>query len=282
MRRLLGILFLGAMFTRSLATLFEQPSYVALCLIAKDSKDLLEWVVHHKALGVDVFYVADNDSNPPMAGGIVDMLQSGVVQYLYLSSTYSDVKPDPQMFFYGKCMREKGHLHQWMGFFDEDEFIVTRGGSSVPQVLQRYEQYGGLTLNWRVFGSSGHLTRPTGGVLSNYHSCARHYHVKSFVQPSKTQSTRNPHVFNYLDGFHAVDTLGNVVDSPDNLGNATDGMPSKDLYSVMYLNHYILKSRAEFEEKVKRGGGDGNHRDMGLFDGVEALVANSEDGDCTV
>jgi hypothetical protein len=50
----------------------------------------------------------------------------------------------------------------------------------------------------------------------------------------------------------------------------------------MYLNHYILKSRAEFEEKVKRGGGDGNHRDMGLFDGVEALVANSEDGDCTV
>lgn len=43
--------------------------------------------------------------------------------------------------------------------------------------------YGGLALNWVIFGSSGFKSRPRGGVLVNYHKCLpdqheQHTHVK--------------------------------------------------------------------------------------------------------
>jgi hypothetical protein len=37
--------------------------------------------------------------------------------------------------------------------------------------LQLYASYGGLAVNWVIFGSSGHAARPRGGVLVNYHAC---------------------------------------------------------------------------------------------------------------
>ena len=36
------------------------------------------------------------------------------------------------------------------------------------QVLRPYEKYGGLALNWRMFGSSGHLKRPQLPVTQAY------------------------------------------------------------------------------------------------------------------
>jgi hypothetical protein len=43
-----------------------------------------------------------------------------------------------------------------MAFIDVDEFLVLRDGtSSVPALLRDYEQYGGLVVNWVMFGSSG-------------------------------------------------------------------------------------------------------------------------------
>jgi hypothetical protein len=54
--------------------------------------------------------------------------------------------------------------HALAGALDTDEFVVIRDGSpSLPEVLRRYEEYGGLAVNWRLFGSSGHKTRPEVG-----------------------------------------------------------------------------------------------------------------------
>ena len=36
------------------------------------------------------------------------------------------------------------------------------------RVAADYEAYGGLGVNWVVFGSSGHLRRPAGGTIPSY------------------------------------------------------------------------------------------------------------------
>ena len=36
---------------------------------------------------------------------------------------------------------------------------------SLPQFLSAYEEYGGLVLNWMMFGSSGHISRPKGIII---------------------------------------------------------------------------------------------------------------------
>lgn len=71
--------------------------------------------------------------------------------------------------------------------------LLQQGVPSVPALLERYADYGGLVLHWRVYGTGPHILRPDGGVLASYTvCCAKHarerYHrqIKSFVQPART------------------------------------------------------------------------------------------------
>ncbi len=65
----------------------------------------------------------------------------------------------------------------WLGFIDVDEFIVvkpnvTQGkleyAPDLFQFLQPYQDAGGLVVNWRMFGSSGHRSRPHQPVTQAY------------------------------------------------------------------------------------------------------------------
>ena len=51
-----------------------------------------------------------------------------------------------------------------MGFIDVDEFLVIKDRSvtDLPTLLKRFEGKGGVAVNWRLFGSSGHLQKPAG------------------------------------------------------------------------------------------------------------------------
>lgn len=52
-------------------------------------------------------------------------------------------------------------------YVDIDEFIffgddITVNSNSLINFLKGYEAYGGLQINWRMFGNSGHIKRPKG------------------------------------------------------------------------------------------------------------------------
>ena len=58
---------------------------------------------------------------------------------------------------------------------DSDEFIVLRKKAKthdLREFLRRYEDIGCLAIQWRIFGTSGNVLRPRGGVLRNYYRCA--------------------------------------------------------------------------------------------------------------
>jgi hypothetical protein len=145
-------------------------------------------------------------------------------------------------------MRRFRHRHRWLAFIDADEFIVLQepqyarpsweqqqqqqqrgghaggsntGSSTVQDIntfLQQYEQYGGLGVNWVIFGSSGHTKRPQGGVLVNYHACLpaqqeQNTHVK-IIANTKYLLTMgdDPHRVYYKDDKHwTVNELGTQV-----------------------------------------------------------------------
>ena len=232
---------------------------LALCLIVKDDLDLEEWVEYHLALGVGrVYLFDDNSTHPPLLPVVHRFISSGHVVYRYLSDplpphTLDKWAPNKQLFVYRQCIREFGEQHVFMGFIDSDEFIVLRNPADrLLDILERYRNYGGLTLNWMMFGSSGHITRPAGGVLRNYHKCFPNFHVKSIVNLRRVKNiSGDPHHFRYETGYFAVDARLNKLLGPFNPGlNAK--VPSY-LFETIYLNHYFTKSKEEFLIKVKRG-----------------------------
>lgn len=59
----------------------------AICLVVRDQHaDIREWLHHHTALGVGRFYIFDNNSTTPMLSELADFVNTGVVEYHFLTT----------------------------------------------------------------------------------------------------------------------------------------------------------------------------------------------------
>lgn len=240
-------------------------SDIALCLITKDDLDLEEWVTYHLAIGIGRIYIFDNNSTRI---SVIPMLHTfitrGQVVYRYLS----DPLPLPilhgepprikneQAYAYRKCLREFRNQHHFIGFIDSDEYIVIKNKmDTLLSILENYRNFGGLTLNWMVFGTSGHVQRPSGGVLANYFKCHPHRLVKTIVNTMFVKDIGGtPHNFVYKHGYYAVDSNFSKVPLYANPPEVPQ-IPAY-LFEKIYLNNYELKSQEDYLLKMKRGRAD--------------------------
>jgi hypothetical protein len=221
-------------------------AYFAICAVIKDEIDLHEWISYHHRMGCGHFYLHDNSPKNGSVKSANVQLKDFIDRKIVTLKDIADLAA-PQLGVYHRCIRQHRLKHQFIGMIDGDEFIVTRDGCSIPSVLRSFEGYGGLTLNWMMFGSSGHIKRPSGGILQNYRNCTMFDHVKSIVNTNYAVSHfGNPHRFHYSHGKYAVDSDFLKVDSHVNV-------PRPSLYKTIYLNHYHLKSLEDFNRNRKRG-----------------------------
>lgn len=90
--------------------------------------------------------------------------------------------------------------------------------TDINTFMQAYDKYGGLAINWVVFGSSGHKQRPVGGVLVNYRQCLplqqeQNQHVKVIANTAHLMTAGDdPHrVYYNNERFFTVNELGQRV-----------------------------------------------------------------------
>jgi hypothetical protein len=237
---------------------------LALCVVLKDEPDLIEWLTYHLAIGFGKIYVIDNNSSMHVTSVIHHYIRWGLVEYRYVPRPNFEGLLNDQMYSYQLCIREFSSYHVFMGFIDADEYIVLRNNRTISQTLEKFRLFGGLTLNTMVFGSSGHISRPIGGLLKNYYKCFPDNHVKTIVNTQfVTEPSGNPHSFLYKPGYFAVDVRFKKVDIAFN--PYLNIRPHPYLFDVVYLNHYTLKSFEEYKAKVLKGAADGLHRYMANF-----------------
>jgi hypothetical protein len=250
-------------------------SYFAVCVVARaEHLDIVEWVEYHLRMGASKIYLFDDKSSPPMFTVLKEYIERGDVEYQFSQ----DREPNTQFYAYEYCLKYHGHKHNWMAFIDSDEYIALNDTSkSIPEILERYTAYGGLAINWKIFGSSGHVERPWGGVLPNYWRCTKNFHIKSIVQPKYVrESSGSSHSFTYKNGYFSVDTaekrlIGNGYQNPDN--PALRDNPPEYLFDIMYIHHYITRNRKFFEQvKLSRGRPDRTFRPAEWFDDIEGRM----------
>ena len=122
----------------------------------------------------------------------------------------------------------------------------------VDDLMSKNKDAGGIGVNWLIFGSNGHETKPQGGVLKNFTKSAQknfpaNFHIKTICDPTKILSWTSPHFPNYLRGFHTIDENGNIIN-----GAFSEAVNFKKIR----INHYFTKSKQEFMEKRMRGVAD--------------------------
>tara|TARA_R100001082_G_scaffold110836_2_gene91978 strand:+ start:391 stop:1173 length:783 start_codon:yes stop_codon:yes gene_type:complete len=222
-------------------------NYLSIVAVMKDElKNLPEWLEFHRNVGVEHFYLYDNNSSDATWGYIKDN------EFDDISYFRTDMDMC-QMSCYFNALTAFRDQSRWMAFIDLDEFLYSPKGDLKTQ-LKDFEQFAGIAVNEVFYGSNGHKTRPEGGILKNYTKRRKSVdkHIKTICQPQATIcSAFNPHSFYYLQGG-AVDENKVPCRGPYNPKGTTD---------IFRINHYWVKSEEEYEKKLTRGRADVPSRD---------------------
>eukprot|EP00892_Ulva_mutabilis_P007298 jgi/Ulvmu1/4940/UM205_0002.1 len=186
----------------------QNPS-VAMCAAMKSENmtDVREWLLYYRWLGVDQVYLNENSDKPmpSTTKQLQDFVDEGFV-------TYSrEARANSQLKIYYDCLSKHAHKHDWMAFFDMDEYVVLmdRPELKLPDFLRAYAAYPGLVVHWVFFGPSGRKTRPrSGGVLRSYTKCTGRgtRGLKTIVNTLFVANIApHPHNFEFRDGMPPVD-----------------------------------------------------------------------------
>jgi len=243
--------------------------YLSLAAVHKQEQDFLkEWIEYHLLVGVEHFYLCSNDDDPaPSLKILQPYIDRGIVDYSHQDGA-------PLYGYYNQCLSNVKGKSKWLGLIDLDEFIIPTIKDSIPEVLANYENFGGLLINWRMFGSSleeGPKSQINDLLYTTPWACN---YGKSIVQTERTVHTCTPHHFSYVRPYFAV----NESFIPQG-GPATNGPTYKDIA----INHYWCRSKKFwFDVKSKRGkpdvgGNNPNWYTLEMFDQTNQSATTYDD-----
>ena len=241
---------------------------LAFVLIAKNETPYIEeWINFHHKQGVSHFLIYDNDSTDNFHEVLKPYIDSGLVTYHTINGKARQADA------YGMAFHKYRDKFKYMAVLDGDEFMFLRnntdwgGGISnlyefIEEFMKTHPEAGGLGVNWCLFGSNGHITKPEGGVLENYTMRAadnfcNNLYVKTISDTSKIWYL-GCHFPICRRGYYNLDENGAVIFASTS---------EKVHFDRIRVNHYFTKSYEEFLAKRARGRADGSPQlPMSAFD----------------
>lgn len=221
--------------------------YLSIAAIFKDEAPYLqEWVDFHRLVGVQRFYLYDNDSSDGGAEVLAPYIASGLVEYATISGGPA------QMDAYMHALRMWGDQTRWMAFIDIDEFLFSPTMVTLDKCLEAFESFPAVGVNWLVYGTGGHTEPPDELVTLSYHlrttNDQLNKHVKSIVQPDQVLPIQPP------DPHHFIYSTGQAVNERFRPFRGPFSEPP--VHELFRLNHYWSKSEQEARAKADKARAD--------------------------
>lgn len=219
---------------------------LSLCAIMKDEAPyLIEWLEFHKIVGVERFYLYNNNSTDNTVDIVQSYVQSGeVVLHDWPFS------PKQQASAYEHCLESYRQESEWITFLDLDEFLFPTEKENLIEVLEEFDLVPAVGVNTLIFGSSGHETRPEGLQIENFTQRSQddfesNRYIKSIVRPAQILRSNCPHFFVPIN-----DDLFTVTENKEPLVSSISERLS---VQKLRVNHYYTRSKQEMKQKVMRG-----------------------------
>jgi hypothetical protein len=222
----------------------QKFNLTAMIRIKNEARFLPELIAYHIEIGVEHFFLYDNQSADNPGHILKPFIDSG-----YVTMIDWPIRPaSPRCFLH--FWNNYAHLSKWVAFIDADEYIVEPSDGFLKKHLSTIEvKTSALALNWRYFGSSGHDSIPSGLLIENFLQSNEdsNGHIKVIVQPNKVHSTYNSHNFVYFFPRLARRPNGSrVLGSHCTAGDV----------EFFRINHYVYRSRENFLSKSNLGYAD--------------------------
>lgn len=217
--------------------------FACICVVKNAEKSIAEWLAFHLAIGVDTIFVLDNGSTD----GTADIVRQFAGRFDVRLAAWPLTSADYQMRGFLQAVQACRDEFDWCAFIDVDEFIMLPAGRTLADVVDVPDTVSAIAMNWAMFGSSGHDTRPDGLIIENYLHRAdftfpHNRMLKTIARPRQILGCRSTHIFSVTGDY--VDMTHNVIDS------SNDHIEHQPDYSAGRLNHYFTQSREDWQAKV--------------------------------
>jgi hypothetical protein len=246
----------------------------ALICVRNEAPYLREWIEYHRLLGIEKFYIYDNESTDD----IMSVLEPYINQNIVVCKKWFG--NGRQRKIYSDGIKECKNKTKWLAIIDIDEFIVPLKHKNIKDFLKDYKDFSQISIHWKSFGSSGHKKKPAGLVIENFNYAHKEINgaVKSIVNPRAVLGD---------PGIHASQVIGMSVDEnkcpyyDDDFINGTFSGKYKYSADIISVNHYFTKSEEEFIEKRSRGrmdagtGGDYTLEEFEKYNSFETVYDDS-------
>jgi hypothetical protein len=207
-------------------------------IVQNEAPYIADWIEYHESLGVEHFYIYENDSTDDTMNELMSFSDSLIT-----------VQKMP-----GKQKQLEAMMHslttfreatRWLALIDVDEYIVPMRTDNIQFVLKDYEEYAALCPHWVLFGSNGYKKFSPQPVVERFTSRAKetNLHVKSIVDPKRTKDWVTVHKFTHPGSFAVDENKVRIEERDSRPENATE--------SIIRINHYVTKS---FDECAERRG----------------------------
>ena len=251
----------------------ERPAnYLSICMNFKDEAPYLkEWLEYHLSIGVDHFYLYNNESSDNYLEILKPYQDKGIITLNNVSGKTAKKKS------FEHFVKNYKFLTYWVALIDSDEYLTfTEEDMTGWEFFKNYEDHSGVGLNWLMFGSSG-LSGVQTPVLEKFTKCAPPYdaahmlgdqskidnvcrHIKSIVNPRKISgSWNNPHYCNYETKYckksqnFAVDTHKNpITESGGSRRGLAATSKENTKHDKAFIRHYFTKTKEEWIRRKMR------------------------------
>jgi hypothetical protein len=232
---------------------------LAVTAIIKDEAEYIrEWIEFHRLVGVQHFYLYDNDSSDGTVEALSDYVAAGVVELTqwphFLAGAHT------QALAYAHALVTYGAKTRWMAFIDADEFLFGSREDDLVHILDDYANLPALVVYRHTYGTSGHRTTPEGPTIENFTWRQRvpvgrmpdglfGKSPKTIVRPSRVKVVHGAHFF--------------ILDDTGQIGYDERRRPLKRdaLYHTsdrLRINHYYTRDLASFQRRCRRDSSSAN------------------------
>ncbi len=227
---------------------------IAFCAIIKDEARYLdEWLAYHHSIGVEHFYITDDNSADNIKEVLQKWIKKGLVTYMKVDNFLktSSVRQIISDITYCDVLKDKW---KYLGFLDIDEFFVPPNGNIRDFLNTIPCEIASIYIRWVFFG----LSETSNGLLTE--RCLNHSnyfagHGKSIVNPRNIAINvkTNPHIFHPVPGSKILDFDFSLAQWSEDLSFFKDIPITKENANLPRVNHYYGKSKEEIDAKQKRG-----------------------------
>jgi hypothetical protein len=234
-------------------------SFTLVATVRNEGAYLLEWLAYHRHIGFERFVILSNDNTDGSDLLLDTLARQGVIEHHDKSADRlenpgfpAEIWGSPQMRAYSRAVALPSvRDSDWVYFADADEFLVLHSVATLDEFIASLPEVDSISIPWLNFGSAGEADfDPDRLVTERFTRCAaphfrRNGYVKTLVRADSIRAVVGAHV---------------TAIKPDAVALYSDGMPFQGychvrpgMHAVAQVNHYAVKSIAEFLLRRQRG-----------------------------